>query len=88
MFLWGGWGKEKERAGQDKKGEKFPARFLFFRLLLFSQGYPEEAATEERVLDRKSIFIDNSTECGGVFEQLARYTMRYIQLTPDNSNPR
>ena len=25
----------------------------------------------------KSIFIYNSTEYGGVFEQLARYTMRY-----------
>ena len=80
--------KERERAGHDRKGEKFPARFLFFRLLLFSQGYLAEASAEERVLDGKSIFIDNSTECGGVFEQLARYTMMYIQLTPDNSNPR
>ena len=48
--------KERERAGHDRKGEKFPARFLFFRLLLFSQGYLAEASAEERVLDGKKHF--------------------------------
>ena len=40
-MLRGGWGERKrERAGSDGKGEErreTPARFLFFRLLLFSK---------------------------------------------------
>ena len=48
--------KERERAGHDRKDENFPARFLFFRLLLFSQGYPAENFAEERVLAGKKHF--------------------------------
>ena len=46
-MLRGGWGERKrERAGNDGKGEErreAPARFLFFRLLLFSK-YPAGAS--------------------------------------------
>ena len=61
FVLWGGWGERKrERAGHDGKGEErreapavslfpsSPARFLFFRLLIFSWGYPAGASAEER----------------------------------------
>ena len=47
LVLWGGWGERKrEHAGHSIPSS--PARFLFFPLLLFLQGYPEGASAEER----------------------------------------
>ena len=55
-----GWGERKrERAGNDGKGEErreAPARFLFFRLLLFSK-YPAGASAEERVLNLVNLMM-------------------------------
>ena len=51
--------KKRERAENDGKGEErreAPARFLFFRLLLFSK-YPAGASTEERVLNLVNLMM-------------------------------
>ena len=82
-------GRKKESApGTIGRGKSFPCAFYFFDYCYFLRDTQRKPLRRREFLMEKSIFIDNSTECGGVFEQLARYTMRYIQLTPDNSNPR
>ena len=81
--------KERERAGHDIGGMKTsPRAFYFFDYCYFLRDTQRKTLRRREFLLEKSIFIYNSTEYGGVFEQLARYTMRYIQLTPDYSNPR
>ena len=59
-MLRGGRGERiRERAGNDWKGEErreAPARFLFFRSLLFSK-YPAGASAEERVLSLINLMI-------------------------------
>ena len=64
FVLWGGFcvvrrlGRKKKRArGAQWEGGKFPsspARFLFFRLLIFWWGSPAVASAEERDIYRKS----------------------------------
>ena len=51
FVLWGGWGERKrEHAGHDVAlFASSPARFLFFRLLIFWWGYPAGASAKERV---------------------------------------
>ena len=83
--------KERERAGHDRKDENFPARFLFFWLLLFSQGYPAENSAEERVLDGKKHFYLQFRVWGCVRATRSLHdevhTVASITRTLANSNP-
>ena len=70
------------------RGKSSPRAFHFFDYCYFLRDTQRRPLRKREFFMEKSIFIDNSTECRGVFEQLARYTIRYIQLTPNNSNLR
>ena len=51
--------RKRGRAGNDEKGEErreVPARFLFFRLLLFSK-YPAGASAKERGLNLVNLIM-------------------------------
>ena len=46
FVLWGGWGERKRKHARHDGKRSSSARFLFFRVLLFSWGYPAETAEE------------------------------------------
>ena len=78
LFLWGGWGERKRARGARYEGWKLPRALSIFSIIAIFSGIPSGKLCGGEFLMEKSIFIYNSTEYGGVFEQLARYTMRYI----------